>query len=181
MKDSFVGLMLVKSDSKRLANKNTLDFNGVPMFVVNLRKCLQVFPETYVSSDSDEILNTAWKEGAKIIKRGTELCGDTPNIPVYQHALKYMDQPKGIVAVQANSPTVALQTIELVRDALESGAEEAMTIHDDGSIYGSVWGMTTNRLLNYGDPYNPNPDVRVVDHSTDIHTQEDYENTIQHK
>jgi CMP-2-keto-3-deoxyoctulosonic acid synthetase len=165
-------LMLVKSGSKRLPNKNTLPVNGVPMFVINLRKCLKYFDDVWVSSDSDEILQIAVEEGAIGIKRGEELCGDTPNIPVYRHAMEHMDCD-AFIAVQANSPTIDEKIIKLSKDIITLGTQEVMT-SQDGKLYGSVWGMTKERLDNYGDPYKPTPDVLIVDNSLDCHTKEDY-------
>lgn len=177
------GLLLVKKNSKRLANKNCLPFNGGPMFLTNVNKCLELFDVTYVSSDDPEILALAKKAGAVPIQRGEELCGDTPNIPVYQHALKNMTSDiEGIVAVQANSPTINKQTIAVVKRLIEEFRDEVMTCHEGGAIYGSAWGMTRERLENYGDPYHPNPDVKVVDISVDIHSIEDYNEALrQHK
>ena len=167
--------MLVKSQSNRLTGKNTLDFHGQPMFVVNLRKCLKVFKDVYVSSDSEQILEIARLAGAKTILRGEELCGEIPNIPVYQHALRHMHGVDGIIAVQANSPTIDLEVIKKVKKHMESGIREIMTCHPNGQIYGSVWAISKDKLLNYGDPFKPTPDLWVIDSSTDIHTSQDYE------
>jgi CMP-N-acetylneuraminic acid synthetase len=133
-----------------------------------------LFDEVYVSSDSAWILDQAEQAGAIPIKRGLELCGDTPNIPVYQHALEHMKNVSGIVAVQANSPTVSINTIGLVKRIMEMGADEVMTCDEHHKIYGSVWAIRLDRLKNYGDPYKPTPSVLVVDNSIDVHTEEDY-------
>lgn len=171
---SLVALILAKKNSRRLPEKNRLDFNGVPMFLVNTKKCLKIFSRVYVSSDDDWILSEAEDAGAIPIKRPEELCGDTPNIPVYQHALQFMNGVDGIVAVQANSPTINSKIIENVKSLILMGAREVMTKHQDGTIYGSVWGLSRKRLENYGDPYKPNPDLLLVDCSIDIHTIEDF-------
>src|SRR3990167_821307 len=89
------GLILAKSQSSRLTSKNILDFHGKPMFLVNVEKCLRVFDDVYVSSDSEEILKITKDAGAKPILRGVELCGDTPNIPVYRHAIEQMGDVDG--------------------------------------------------------------------------------------
>ena len=174
MKISF--LILAKSDSKRLPNKNILDYKGKPMFVWNLEKCLK-FGKTYVSSDSDEILEIAKRYKAIPIKRPKELCGNTPNIPVYQHAIKFMKDIDGFIAVQANSPDIKEKLIKKTKNAFEMGFMEVMTIHQDKSIYGSVWAMTIDRLNNYGDPYNPKPEFTIVDYSEDIHYEQDLYNS----
>ncbi len=178
---------MAKSQSKRLPNKNTLDFHGVPMFVVNLKKCLDIFDDVYVSSDDIGILTTAMKYGARTILRNEELCGDTPNITVYKHAIneieKYYDADvEAIVAVQANSPTIDPEIIRKAKDAIESEKYvEVMTCwpeNPDNPIYGSVWALTKDKLNNYGDPYRPDPDLLIDDISVDIHTIEDYNKAI---
>ena len=173
------GLILAKSQSNRLTNKNTLDFHGKPMFLVNTEKCLNIFPSTYVSSDSMDILKTAEKVGAIPILRTERLCGDTPNIPVYQHALQVMPNDiEGIVAVQANSPTINSSIIEKVKMLLEEGKNEVMTCHEDHSIYGSVWGIRRKKLENYVNFYNPQPDIMVIDPSIDIHSELDFQRAL---
>ena len=178
-------LILVKSQSKRLPNKNLLDFHGKPMFVWNSEKCKGVFGEVYVSSDSDEILDIARGYGAKTIKRPKELCGDTPNIPVYQHAFQFMDDPDVIVSVQACSPTVKTRLLEMAREIMLSGCMELMTCHpiqpsdnyhkQNFLLYGSIWALSREVLYTYKDPQKPSPEVLLVDDSTDIHTKEDLE------
>lgn len=143
------------------------------MFLWNVGKCLKIFPRVYVSSEDEWILEEAEDAGAIPIKRPLELCGETPNIPVYQHALEFMNGVDGIVAVQCNSPTINSKLIENAKHLLEMGAQEVMTKHQDGTIYGSIWALSRNRLKSYGDPYNPKPDVLLCDNSIDIHTEED--------
>lgn len=144
------------------------------MWKVNTRKCLALFDKVFVSSDGIELLHEAWEMGAVPIERGPELCGEVPNIPVYQHALERMGNADSIVAVQANSPNVAAQLIEVAKIMMESGVPELMTCHKDYSIYGSIWGIGASKLRNYGDPYKPKPWALLVDNSIDIHTEEDY-------
>lgn len=142
------------------------------MFLVNVEKCLKVFDKVYVSSDSTDIIKQAQDIGAVGILRPVELCGDTPNMDVYTHAMSFL-HADGIVAVQANSPTVTTETIQLAKDIMELGVQEVMTCHPDGQKYGSVWGLTRERIANYVDPYKPTPEVLIVDTSIDIHTEED--------
>ena len=137
----------------------------------------------YVSSDSKEILELAESIGAIPILRGKELCGDTPNIPVYQDALRHMGDVDGIIAVQANSPTISISIIGLVKRIMGMGIDEVMTCHEGYSIYGSVWALSSFRLKNYPeeDIYHPKPNVLIVDKSVDIHTLEDYKLALKQK
>lgn len=175
-----VGLILAKRHSKRLPNKNILSFNFEPMFLTNVRKCLKIFDKVYVSSDDEGMLEDASEVGAICILRPKELAGDTPNIPVYQHAMKEMNCD-AFVAVQANSPNIEPGIIESCARLVEDGVySEVITIHPDEKIYGSVWAMTRERLENYGDPYKPTAQYFIKDDSIDIHDIHDYENAIAH-
>lgn len=144
----------------------------------NLEKCLKLFPKVFVSSDDPEILEAAWHAGAVVISRPEDLCGDTPNIPVYQHALQYMGDVAGIVAVQANSPTIDLNLIAIAQHMMELGTDELMTCHKNRKIYGSIWAIKRDKLLKYGNPYRPKPNVLLVDTSIDIHTQADFDKAL---
>lgn len=170
--------MLAKGESKRLPNKNKLDFDGQPMFVWNLKKMIRLYEDVYLSSDDKEILSIGKKMRVHIIKRPKELCGDTPNIPCYQHALKFMKNPKAIVAVQANSPTVRESKIFVV-NLLMGIHDEVMTKHPDGSMYGSIWGISFDKLKKYRDFYNPKPDFLVEDLSVDVHTKSDFNKALE--
>lgn len=144
------------------------------MFLVNLEKCLKIFDYVYVSSDSQWILEQVEQNGGIPILRGEELCGDTPNIPVYKHALQHMKDADAIVAVQVNSPTVDTNIIAMAKHLVDLGVSEVMTCHPDYSIYGSVWAIRASKLKSYGDPYSPKPEILLLDRSIDIHTEVDY-------
>lgn len=177
--------MLAKGTSKRLPGKNLKEFNGKPTFLWNVEKCLKLFKRVYVSSDSDEILQIAKDAGAIPIKRGEDLCGDVPDIPVYQHAFQEMGDVFGVVAVHANNPTIRPELIERTRYLIELGANEVMTCypmaHGDhyhsqyNKINGSIRGFSTTRLLTYKDPYKPTPEILIVDDSIEIETQESFD------
>ncbi len=144
------------------------------MFAWNMLKCLKIFSRTYVSSDDNFILDYAEEKGAIPIKRPKELCGDVPNILVYQHAIQFMNGVDGIVAIQANSPTINAKLIIYAKRFLEKKGQEFMTSHKDGSIYGSIWALSIDRLNNYKDPYKPKPEKMILDESVDIHDYEDF-------
>ena len=164
------------------------------MFLTNLEKLTKVFDKVFVSSDSDDILTLAAQNGALAIKRPLHLCGDTPDIPVFQHALSYMDdkghEVGGIVAVHADTPTIEKSLIVVAKKLIELGVQEVMTCHkmspakqykdQNNRIYGSIRAMTRSRLIEYPNPYLPDPDVLLVDISREIETPADYEELIAH-
>lgn len=162
-----------------------MDFNGKPTFLWNLEKCLRVFDKVYVSSDSFHILEMAQKAGAIPIHRGEELCGDVPDIPVFQHALSKMSNVSSVVAVHANNPTIDINLIALTKKLLDLGIQEVMTCHpmnhletykkQANPVNGSIRGMSVERLTNYPDAYKPQPEVLIVDTSIEIETPESLE------
>lgn len=166
-----------------------MEFHGKPMFLWNVEKCLEIFDEVYVSSDSYEIIRLATLHGAKGIKRGAELCGDTPDIPVFQHALARMRNASGVVAVHANNPSIEKNLIRLSKKLIEGGVEEVMTCHpmthsknaeehykgQHNKINGSIRAFSRGRLEGYEDAYRPNPEVLIVDDSVEIEVPEDVE------
>jgi len=180
-----VALIIAKSNSRRLKNKNWLDFkqNGVtkPMFAWNVIKCKKIFKKVYVSSDSEYILKYANALGAIPIKRPLELCQNkVPSVPVFKHAYDEMNpKPDVIVSVQANSPTLKEWLIEDAKklmEVMEYG--ELMTCHTNYKIYGSIWAMNAFTLNNYeaitGSYYEHKPNCLLIDKSVDIHDYEDY-------
>lgn len=179
MKLKTVALIIAKKYSNRLKDKNFRNFCGKPMFIWNLKKCLKVFDRVYVSSDYDYILEESEKLGAIAIKRPKELCvGNVPNIPVYQHAFQYMENPDIIVTVKVDSPTIRTEVIKRAKKLMENyGYNELMTVYpvdkDKSRIYGAIWALNRKRLKNYKDFWNPEPEILLVDDSIDIHTEAD--------
>ena len=182
-----VALVIAKQNSKRLSNKNWRDFNGKPMFVWNLLKCLALFNKTYVSSDTSLILDIARKHGAIPIHRPAHLCGDTPSITVFQHAIEHMGSPGKpalynediIISVQASAPNVEPSLIQKIKELMETGKfQEVMTckrINEDNlEIHGSVWGLTKKRIENYKNPYEYTAELFLIDNSIDIHNYDDF-------
>jgi CMP-N-acetylneuraminic acid synthetase len=176
-----VGLVIAKGNSRRLKNKNFREFSGKPMFMWAVEKCLKVFSATYVSSDNDFILSVAEKAGAIPIKRPKELCeSDVMNVPVYQHAMKFMGNPDIMIAVKADSPTTDIKIIEHAKEIMENHEyDEFMTAYpikgykDKSFVYGSIWAIKREKLEIYEDPMMPEPKVLIVDPAIDIHNEED--------
>ena len=61
-------LTIAKGNSKRLQNKNKLNYNGKPMFLWNLEKGVSISKDYYFNSDDKDMIISAKKLGLKIIK-----------------------------------------------------------------------------------------------------------------
>lgn len=73
-----VSLIPARKGSKGIPNKNLVDLSGKPLIAYAIEASKKsLVNETWVSSDSDEILNISKKLGAKTIKRPLEFSNDT--------------------------------------------------------------------------------------------------------
>ena len=78
MKNKITAVIPVRAGSRRLPNKNILPFGDSNLLIHKIRQLKQVkeLDEIVVSSDSDEMLEMAKKEGVNIHKRAIEFCDE---------------------------------------------------------------------------------------------------------
>lgn len=168
--------MIAKKESLRLPGKNMRDFNGVPMFLWNLKKLVFLFDTVVFDSDCVDMCALASEAGAHISIREETLRGnDVPSVPILLSLINKFPNFNKLISLQANSPNTSLEVINrCATKLLLSDVDEVLTSYENGMINGSVWGLSRCRLENYGDFYSHSPDVLVVDESIDIHTKEEY-------
>lgn len=165
-----VGSVIARLGSKRLTFKNILPYKGQPLALRAISKLLacDFIDRVVLSTDSELIARTCFCEKVEILRRPTNLSGDSvPSVPVFKHIVENF--PCDVhLNYNCNFPecekTVFQQAIEL---AFESG--EAL------SVPYAAWAQTKERLENYGDPMHitatrfESKDI----HPVDIHTMED--------
>jgi len=72
-----VSLIPARKGSKGIENKNLIDLCGKPLIYYSIQASKKsLVEETWVSSDSDEILDISKNLGVKTLKRPSELSGD---------------------------------------------------------------------------------------------------------
>lgn len=72
-----VSLIPARKGSKGIKNKNLIDLCGKPLIYYSIQASKKsLVDETWVSSDSDEILDISRNLGVKTLKRPSELSGD---------------------------------------------------------------------------------------------------------
>jgi N-acylneuraminate cytidylyltransferase len=127
-----IAIIPARGESKRLPRKNIIDFCGKPLIVWSILQSLEstFVEEVYVSSDSEEILDVAEKNGALGIKRPTELAADTSTSEsALLHALDQVEKSPGnkaelVVFLQATSPLREVADIDgAVRKLRDDGAD----------------------------------------------------------
>jgi N-acylneuraminate cytidylyltransferase len=106
-----VAIIPARGGSKGIPKKNLIDICGKPLMAWSIEQAVGAdsIDETYVSSDSDEILSVAKSFGAGVIKRPDEIAGSTASSEsAWIHALEQLEaQGKKIeyvVMMQATSP-----------------------------------------------------------------------------
>ena len=136
----------------------------------------------YFDSDSAKMCDEASKLSPLISThiRDVELLNTSiPSVPIFQSIYSYFNLIKSkynVLNVQANSPNIKLETLLTAANIMKySNTGELLSIYSkDRRNNGSLWGFSSQRLINYGDPYTHLPDSFVIDDSIDIHTQADF-------
>lgn len=116
---SFISIIPARGGSKRLPNKNILDFAGKPLVSWTIDAALQskYINRTIVSSDSEAVLSVANEFGAEALKRPDELSGDfAQSFDAVEHAIKNTGFYDYVVMLQPTSP---LRTAEHIDQAIE--------------------------------------------------------------
>lgn len=175
-----IASVIARQNSKRLAYKNLLPYQGVPLVLRAIRKLLQsnLFDQVILSTDSELIAYTCKSEkGINILRRPPELClDDVASVPVFQHILE--NYPADIhLNYNCNFP-------ECDQSVFEKGIEVALDKGESLSVPYAVWTQTRECLLNYGDPFKITAETFEDKgiNPIDIHTMEDlisvHRNTI---
>lgn len=118
MLENVVAIILARSGSKGIPNKNIKDFCGKPLlaWTIEHAKNANGISSVWVSSDSEEILEISKKYGANIINRPIELAEDTSTSESgWLQALEEIEKTEHvdlIVALQATSPVRESKDIE---------------------------------------------------------------------
>ena len=107
-----VSLIPARKGSKGIPNKNLIDLCGKPLIHYALKaSSLSLVDETWVSSDSDKILNISENLGAKTLKRPLELSDDNATSEsVLLHFAKNVNFDI-LVFIQCTSPLIEFNDI----------------------------------------------------------------------
>lgn len=141
-KTGIVVVIPAKADSKRLPDKNMALIDGKPLlfYTIKTAKECKLIDKVYVSTDSSEIAEFAREEGASVIIRPAELCGEVPVVEVYRHALLNIDDENVnyIVGLQPDHPDRTVDLEVIIKYALEKDLDDLISVDSDGLKNGSV-------------------------------------------
>lgn len=107
-----ISIIPARKGSKGIPNKNLINLSGKPLIHYAIQASKQsIVEETWVSSDSDEILNISKKLGAKTIKRPEELSDDNASSESVLIHFSEKVEFDILVFIQCTSPLVKPQDI----------------------------------------------------------------------
>ena len=150
MNKKIIVIMPAKSYSKRLPNKNMFLVDGKPLlyYTIKIAKECKLVHSIYVSTDNEEITEFCKREGVSVIKRPVELCGDTPVLEVYRHALMhFVDKDIDyIIGLQPDHPDRTQSLENLIQYALKNDLDDLISVDSKGYRNGSIRIMKVKAL-----------------------------------
>ncbi|WP_291329279.1 pseudaminic acid cytidylyltransferase [Desulfovibrio sp. UCD-KL4C] len=114
-----VAIIPARGGSKRIANKNIKNFAGKPIISYPITTAIEsgLFEKVIVSTDSEQIAETATKLGASVpFIRPHELADDfTPTAPVLAHAIEWLSNngvaPEFACCIYATTPFIRTEDL----------------------------------------------------------------------
>ena len=104
-----IAIIPVRGGSKRLLNKNILQFGGLPLMAHSIlfaQKNCDIIDEIYVSTEDQNIKKLALQYGVKVIDRPKKFASDlAPTVTSLKHVLDSIEEEvENVVLLQATNP-----------------------------------------------------------------------------
>ena len=145
---NFLAVIPARGGSKRLPGKNILDLCGKPIIAWSIEAGLNssYIDKVVVSSDDDDILDTAKRFKAEIIKRPKQLASDTASsFDVVKHAIDNLESYDYVVLLQPTSPLRNYQHIDKAIEFLEEkNADSIISVCEVN--HSPLWSNTLQEL-----------------------------------
>lgn len=170
-----VAVIPAKSDSRRFPGKNMAILDGHPLvfYTIKAAKEAKLIDEVFISTDSEKIAEFAKSQGASVIMRDKNLCGSTPVIEVYRHALSCINSSDitHIVGLQPDHPDRQISLDATIRFALDKDFDDLISVDSQGEKNGSIRIMKRQALR---ERELIGSVGTIMDNATNIHTHEDF-------
>jgi N-acylneuraminate cytidylyltransferase len=167
MKNIYHSIILARGDSKGIKNKNLQILNGKPLIYWSIKKSLECkkISKTWVSSDSEKILNLSKNYGANIIKRPRIYSKDSSSSEsAWEHAIKYINKEKKIcnyvVGIQPTSPLRDAKDFERGINIFEKNKLDSLFTSLKINDY-FIWFYKKKLLANYD--YSNRPRRQIIE------------------
>src|SRR5690606_30386038 len=132
--DSYIAWIPARGGSKRLPQKNSLNFCGKPLifYSIDVAKRCDMIERVIVSTDDSVIADLSIQFGAEVIMRPEVLSTDTASTgSAAKHLLSTLgvtrnDQLKGLITLQPTQPLRSTSLLELCVKNFEKSSSEAL-------------------------------------------------------
>ena len=182
MKDlKVLAIIPAKGDSKRLPKKNLQQINGLTLVehAIKYAKDCPYVDDIIVSTEDDNVMDIAYKNGVKGMIRDKFLCGDTEVVDVYiDVANKLKDKYDYIVGIQPDHPDRENTLTYCLEYMVENYYDDLITVTYRNGDSNAFQRSGSVRIFKYNHLLAGHVSKRigcVKDHATDIHYQKDLE------
>ncbi len=138
LNSKIIALIPARGGSKGIPRKNLIPLNGKPLIAYSIEQAISVsiIDRIFVSTDDEEIKNTAIKYNAEIIPRPDSLAQDDSSmLQVLKHAVDYVENTLKfnfdiLVLLQPTSPLRKPEFIErAIRELMKNNCESVTTAY----------------------------------------------------
>lgn len=150
---TYLAIVPARGGSKRLPKKNLKNLCGKPLIAWSINAGLdsKYIDKLIVSSDNDEILLSANKFGAEVIKRPPELSSDNAiSFDAIKHALENSEYYDYVLLLQPTSPLRTEKHIDKAIEFLEEKSADAV-ISVCETDHSPLWANTLGKSLSMKD------------------------------
>jgi len=134
---NILAIIPARGGSRGIPRKNVRLLCGKPLIAYTIEVALssKLVNRVVVSTEDKEIADISKEHGAEVISRPPELAqDDTPSLPVFQHAIKHMEEmedyrPEIIVVLQPTSPLRIAEDIDrAIEEFLEAKYDSVVSV-----------------------------------------------------
>ena len=145
-----VAVIPAKRHSDRLADKNLLEIDGLPLVTHAIRyvRRFKSVDKIIVSTDSEEITKIAGRDGAMVHLRGPELSGETSLLEIYRDVAEKLGREKisFLVGVQPDHPNRKSDLDVLIRHVKDNRIDDLCTVDRHAKRNGALRIMSMKAL-----------------------------------
>ncbi len=133
-----------RGGSKRLPEKNLLEFGGQPLIVHSINYALankNISEDIFVSTDDIKIKEVALSMGVKVIDRPVELADDhATTVSVLKHALETLSESyDNVILLQPTNPLRPSNLlVEAYKSYVETNSDSLMTVSSHRKKLGKI-------------------------------------------
>lgn len=135
-------IILARGGSKGLPNKNIKLLEGKPLLAYPIEAALKTknINKVYVSTDSQQIADVAYKFGASVIRRPDHLSTDKSlDIDALRHTVGFLENYEDLVQLRATTPIISPKILDEAIELFNNNKEECTSLRSAHEFSESVY------------------------------------------